>query len=201
MGKGGAYMSKIDDLMKQLAEKKITIEAYNLIADSLGKTLEDKKFDQVREDVSGKIAEFIIGEIEAVEETALASQTPQAQTPQSMEGFSPEDLGLLKALVDRAKGKNVQQRPQSQGAFDDDGEMNPQPPPRNQQRKPNNAAPDKIKFALQNRHLEGKTVIFQGQNGMIEGVVRGLDAPKVVVQTATGKNIDVPIDQIEVKGA
>lgn len=60
-------MSKIDDLMKQLQEKKTVIEAYNLIADSLAKTLEDTKFDGIREDVSGRVAEFLIKEIESVE--------------------------------------------------------------------------------------------------------------------------------------
>ena len=191
MGKGGT-MSKIDELMKQLEEKKITIEAYNLIADSLAKTLEDKKFDSVRDDVSGKIAEYIIGEIEAVEENALASQQPQVETQSSVPGFSQEDLGALRILLDKVKGK----APQNDGAFSDGGN-----PPQQPRKRQTNASPDKIKFALANRHLEGKVVVFQGQNGLIEGTVRGLDAPNVVVMTTTGKTLDVPIDEIEVKGA
>ena len=188
-------MSKIDDLMKQLEEKKITIEAYNLIADSLGDTLKDTKFDNIREDVSGKIAEYIIAEIEAVEQSAgLGASQPQEENA-TLSGFSQEDVGLLRNILDRAKGKT----PQNNGAFSEGGNPPPQQP---RQRRPvNAAAPDKIKFALANRHLEGKTVVFQGNSGLIEGTVRGLDAPNVVIQTDTGKTHEVPIDAIEVKGA
>lgn len=193
MGKGGISMSKIDDLMKQLQEKKTVIEAYNLIADSLGKTLEDKKFDEIREDVSGKVAEFLISEIESVENGALQA-APIQSSPAGLEGLSPEQIQALAQVANKVMNKTTVQN----DPFSGSNNTTAQP----KQRRPiPPASQDKIRFALQNRHLENKEVSVTTENGVINGTVRGLDAPFVIVQTETGQTIDAPLESIQVKGA
>lgn len=186
-------MSKIDDLMKQLQEKKTVIEAYNLIADSLGETLKDEKFEGIREDVSGKVAEFLIREIESVEEGAVQATPSQGTTPGNIEGLSQEQLQALVQVADKVMNKTAapQNNPFGSGGGPVQPRKRPAPAP----------SQDKVKFALQNRHLENKEVTVTTESGVVNGTVRGLDAPFVVVQTETGQTIDAPLDSIQVKGA
>lgn len=75
------------------------------------------------------------------------------------------------------------------------------PTPQTRQRRPSMApTQDKVSFALQNRHLENKEVSVTTANGVVNGTVRGLDAPFVVVQTETGQTIDATLDSIQVRG-
>jgi len=58
-------------------------------------------------------------------------------------------------------------------------------------------ANDKLAFALDNRHLAGKSVsIANDKNITINGKVVGLDAPFVIVQTEAGPTIKVPLEKV-----
>ncbi len=56
---------------------------------------------------------------------------------------------------------------------------------------------DKLSFAMDNRHLAGKTVsVANDKSIVITGKVVGLDAPFVLVKTDTGPTIKVPLDKV-----
>ncbi len=182
MGTYGAYMSKIDALMKQLEEKKLTISAFEDIRKSLENILSDVKYSDIRDSVISRLANFIDKEISFVEESALGEERKE---PIISKEFDSEELGLLKTMLGKLKSKNIQKDAPS-----------PTPP------KPSiKGSPDKIQFALANRHLDGKTVLFDNNGNRVEGVVRGLDAPNVVVVSATGRTYEIPLSEIEIKGS
>ena len=59
---------------------------------------------------------------------------------------------------------------------------------------------EQLNFALDNRHLSGKTVKVYGLNNeeLGTGKVVGLDAPFVIVKTETGPTAKIPLDKIVV---
>ena len=58
-------------------------------------------------------------------------------------------------------------------------------------------APDKMSFAMDNRHLSNQTVkVLNDENLDVTGIVVGLDAPFVIVKTIQGPTISVPLEKV-----
>lgn len=55
---------------------------------------------------------------------------------------------------------------------------------------------DPIRFLMRHRHLDQKRVQFTTKDGIIQGVVRGMAAPFIVVETTTGFTVQVPPGEI-----
>src|SRR5690606_9935680 len=56
---------------------------------------------------------------------------------------------------------------------------------------------DPLRFLLKHRALDGKKVTFESRDGTITGVVRGLVAPFLKVETSTGFTVKVRPSEIK----
>lgn len=71
------------------------------------------------------------------------------------------------------------------------------PPPPVKKPEDRIGANDKLSFAMDNRHLAGKSVsVANDKNITIKGKVVGLDAPYVLVATESGPTIKVPLEHV-----
>ena len=172
-------MSKINEQIKELQTKLKKVEFLNHILDS-AKKYENKDFKDVKEDVVSSLDEFVTKEIECIENGAAKTEVlTQGQ-------LSQDELNVVKSMVQRVQTK----KPVNPG----------NPPPVNDpygNKKEIVGSPDKLSFALENRHLANKRVTVANNEGMtVMGEVVGLDAPNVVVKTDTGPTIQVPIGNV-----
>ena len=94
-------MSKIDDLVIKLLEKKLMIEALEGIAESASKVLEIDKYENVREKVTDLILNFVTSSIEDIENSVERESSPVAKVTEPSE----EDMKLLLHLANEIKNK------------------------------------------------------------------------------------------------
>ena len=92
--------------------------------------------------------------------------------PDEFEVFSEQEVKVLKGLANKVLKQKNQKRTVKE-------------PQVNMQ--------DKLSFHLSNKHLMGKKV----KVGKIPGIVKGFDAPDVVVQTIDDKVLKIPLSQLE----
>lgn len=170
-------MSKIAEQIKQLREQEKRLERetrkvefLNHILDS-AKDYQHKAFSDVKEDVVGMLAQFVKKSIEAIE--------------------TGTELQLSLPTINIVAQSPVAP-PQPQVA----APVQTQPKKPEDQISPN----EKLNFALDNRHLAGKKVsVINDMNIDISGEVVGLDAPFVLVKTATGPVIKVPLMHVSLQ--
>lgn len=55
---------------------------------------------------------------------------------------------------------------------------------------------DKIKFAMANRYLGGKTVKVSVDDHEVSGKITGIDAPYIIVSLPTGGNVSVELEDL-----
>ncbi len=61
---------------------------------------------------------------------------------------------------------------------------------------------DPLRFLMKYRHLDGKKVTWMTKDGQVQGVVRGMVTPNIIVETESGFTVPVPgRDLTEVKNA
>ena len=94
-------MSKIDDLVLKLLEKKLMIEALEGIAEAASKVLEIDKYENVREKVTDLILNFVTSSIEDIENSVEKESSPVAKVTEPSE----EDMKLLLHLANEIKNK------------------------------------------------------------------------------------------------
>lgn len=58
---------------------------------------------------------------------------------------------------------------------------------------------DPLRFALKYKHLEGKRVSIETNNGEVSGVIRGVNVPNIVVETDTNYTIQVPPKDLQLE--
>lgn len=166
-------MSKIDEQIlklkeaeKHLALEKKKIEFLNHILNS-AKEYEHTDFQEVKTQVIDLLEEFTTKAIEAIENSEkLIFGTGQEKSVPS--------------------STSVEVPKKEQPSAKDEKKEAPQLSPQ-----------EKLNFSLNHRHLANKRVsVANDQNVEIKGIVVGLDAPYVVVETTTGPVIKVPVDKV-----
>ena len=171
-------MSKIQDQIKALQLKQKKIEYVSYLADLIKNDTKCVDFKDVQKEIVERIEPFLLRMMTEIED-GVSSQPETA-------GLSQEQIDALKKVADRVLTKAPE--PTIKDV---------QPAHRPVQPKQELPTHDKMRFALDNRHLADKRVqVLNDQNAPIYGKVVGLDAPFLVIQTETGPVINVPIDKI-----
>lgn len=177
-------MSTIDDQIKTLQLKKKKIAFLKHILSST-KSYRDKELDaKASKEVIAALSKFVDDQIVIIE-TGNDIEPVDSNDPSR---FSDAQTEILRKIATRALLKTPgEPKPVKQN--------NTPPSPQN---RPDAAeTPDKLSFALDNRHLAGKRVtVANDQNMRVLGEVVGLDAPNVIVKTDTGPTIQVPLSNI-----
>ncbi len=179
-------MSKIDDQIKTLQLRKKKIQFLKHILSST-KSYRDKDLDQkASKEVIASLSKFVDDQISIIESGKEVIQLKGE--------FSEKELNALRTVASKVLQKGVTTGRQSGSV---QNESNPPKPPGPQKRTETVDTPDKLSFALENRHLAGKRVtIANDQNMTVIGEVVGLDAPNVIVKTDTGPTIQVPLGNV-----
>lgn len=170
--------SKIDEQIKELQLKKKKTEFLShILASAVG--YDHKDFKEVKKSVVSDLEEYITSKIAEIE----SGESVEPTDVNDPSRFSDAQTEILQKIATRALLKEP-------------GPPKPQKPIKEATNEPV-TAPDKLAFALGNRHLAGKKVsIANDSNMIIKGEVVGLDAPNVIVKTETGPTIQVPIENI-----
>lgn len=172
-------MSKIQEQIKILQLKQKKVEYVSYIADLVKNDTKCVDFKEVQKEILEKIEPFLLELMTQIEEGAVAPKASQNVTGD----LTPEQVDALKKVADR-----VLTKPENQSFSE---------PPQKPAPKQDAPHQDKMRFALDNRHLADKRVqVINDKNVQIYGRVVGLDAPFVVVQTETGPVINVPLEKI-----
>lgn len=179
-------MSNIDDQIKilQLKKKKIAFLKHIL---SSTKSYRDKDLDaKASKEVITSLSKFVDDQITIIETGEEIIQLNGE--------FSEKELNALRTVASKVLQKGVTTGRQSGSVKN---ESNP-PKPSGPQKRPDTVeTPDKLSFALENRHLAGKRVtVANDQNMTVLGEVVGLDAPNIIVKTDTGPTIQVPLGNV-----
>lgn len=178
-------MSKIDDLIKALQNKKKKIDYLSYIADTLKNDTKCVDFKDVKAEVLSKLEPIILELMERIENDLPEPTESKAPTAGP---FSQAEAEALKLMATKILNRGT------------DG-VNPTPaqdqPAARQERKSNTPIPDKMNFAMNNRHLANQKVsVINDKNVQIEGTVVGLDAPYVLVKTTSGPTIKVQLEEV-----
>ena len=174
-------MSKIQEQIKALQLKQKKIEYISYLADLIKNDTKCIDFKDVQKEIVEKIEPFLLSLMTEIEEGAVPKESQSETT------LTPEQVEALKKVADRVLTKPVvENQPFAQ--------PQPQQPVQSKAEPPHQ---DKMRFALDNRHLADKRVqVINDKNVQIYGKVVGLDAPYVVIQTETGPVINVPLEKI-----
>lgn len=171
-------MSTINDKIKLLQRKLATVERLNQVlsyVEGLGDPTDHPGLSKELSSVFKTFVETQISNLEAGSD--LQPETVKVQPQQ----FSDEEVTILRSLIERVKTQSTGTQP-----------------PKTVTPSPQSDRSDKIRFAMQNRHLDQKRVAIQTKDGTVKGKVVGLDAPHVIVQTDTGYTVPVELEQVTV---
>lgn len=174
-------MSKIDTLIQQLQEKKKKLDYLVYIKDLLKGDQRCLDFVEVQEEVLEKLLP-LIDQLSSEIEDSVESAPP---TSISNNPFSDVELNALKLIASKVAEKSGQ------------SSVSPPKPPSN--KKDHLPPPDKMSFAMDNRHLASKKVRVLDKDSdqvLTTGTVVGLDSPNVIVKTIEGHTIAVPLNKI-----
>lgn len=175
-------MSKIDTLIQTLQLKKKKLDYLVYVEDLLKGDQKCIDFLEVQEEVLAKLLPLVKSLATEIEESVESSSKPQ-----TVGELGAEDLKNLKVLADKIKQKT-------------NDPMSPPASPQQNPKQPNQIpVPDKMNFAMDNRHLSNKTVRVlhkETKQPFTTGTVVGLDAPNVIVKTVEGHTIGVPLENI-----
>lgn len=178
-------MTKIEEQIKELTLKKKTIEFLQHILRSV-EDYNENDFSEVQEEVVKIMRDFVSSKIEEIETGKKSESTKLAE---DIAGFTQDEVQALKQVVGKLKQKNIKQPP-------DPGKKEENSP---QKRESTPSIQDAMSFAMQNRHLSGKKVTAQNdQGGTIEGQVVGTDFPNLLVKTENGVVVKVPRERLSV---
>ena len=126
-------MSKLDDQLKELKERKLKVEFFKLFKKTVG-NIPAGEFKSVEKEIKDKLFAFIDSQIDMIESGEVTKTT-------EIEGaFSSEEFAVLKIFANKAMNKEASPK-------------TPASPPSVVESKQ-----DKISFALAHRHLGGKKV-------------------------------------------
>lgn len=178
-------MSKLDNQIKELQARKSKVECLVTVKKQVFEAV--KEYKAIGTEVRELVDSFIDAQVDIIEN----GETPSLLSDNE---FSKGELEVLHQLILRATPKvakgmidNSLKNPESFTPIEKD---NSTPV------KPTAAVPDKIQFALANKHLDNKQVKVDVNGVQVIGVVVGLDAPHVIVKTATGQTVQVTLDKI-----
>jgi hypothetical protein len=162
-------MSKLEEQLKELSLKKKKVDYFKFLSDKLV-DIKNIEFKEVESEVKELLTQFISREINLIEngleDTKKVSKEGDPSIPPI---FDAESIKILNHLVEKAKHK-------FEKPIEQPKESTPQKLP----------VSDKIRFAQQNRHLEGKTLTAKTLIGEVTGRVVGLDAPNILLQVTPG---------------
>lgn len=183
-------MSFLDAEIKRLQAQKLKVEFYKHIK-GLVEGIKEPKFADVSKEIIDNVSAFIdshidmieTGEIDTVEQVKRVFNEDEINNLKSLSS----EFSLINALITRAKSR--------QNLVSED-KTNPAPKLSSEKPVTNIETPDKIKFALQNRHLADKTVMVTTRDGEVKAKVQGIDAPYIIVKTETGHTAQVSLDNI-----
>lgn len=180
-------MSKIDDLIKALQNKKKKIDYLSYIADTLKNDTKCIDFKDVKTEVLAKLEPMILELMERIENDL---PEPSAEAKAASTGpFSPAEADALKLMATKILNRGTD------GVTAAPAQEQPATP--RPERKAGPPVQDKMNFAMNNRHLANQKVsVMNDKNVQIEGTVVGLDAPNVIVKTTSGPTILVPVEQV-----
>lgn len=162
-------MSTLDDQIKELQTKKLQADCYKKILESV-ESLELKTFEAVKDDILLNLNGYILKQIDNIENPVEKEDPTLDKTPGEL---TSDEMTILKQLAGRVTQRS-------------DAFVQEELP-----KKPQVDRVDPIRFAKQYRHLDGKKVTVNTQNGPVSATVRGVDPSvgKLIVQTDTGHSI------------
>ena len=165
-------MGKLEEQRKEIELKLTQIKCLEAIKKNLKPITEGEEFKSVSGEVNSWVEGYINSEIKLIEEGE-----PEPE-PGESEDLSSEDTLILKQLVSQVKSKAAAPKP-----------VAPQLKP-----------VDPVRFAMDNKHLDGKRVRIETKDGPIKGKVHGVNPSNqtLVIQTDTGYEIEVPPSQVSV---
>ncbi len=165
-------MGKLDDQLKDLQRKRLKANFLKKLKSVVGNTAAED-FREVEKEVKDQVFAYFDAQVDMIE--AGEQVDAEEETSKVLQFFSPEQVAILGTLADRAMGKAEVRLVEQPGQL-------PQPP-----QKPA-VVQDKIRFALEHRHLGGKQVKLSDGS---TGVVTGIDAPHIIVSLTNGRYVNV----------
>lgn len=184
-------MSKIANLIKDLQVKQKKIDYLSYIADLLKNDKHCSDFFEVKEEVLGMVDPLLLKLMNSVENDLPTDL---------IDDFAPDEKQALKEVAKVAaqrlkSGTTASVSQPVNTPFASEASLQkPQVP-----KKQPISIPDKMQFAMENRHLGNKRVqVENDKNVDIKGEVVGLDSPFVLVKTDSGPTIEVPLGKIHV---
>lgn len=189
-------MNLLEQQLKDLQTKKEKITYLKEVIQALellGKPDEgNEPATEARGQVIAELTEFITNQVAAIESGNTIQIVPTTQT--SVGQFSEDDVATLKMVISRTRAKYQESLNTNTFANED---ITVPPKVVIPAKKPKTT--DMIRFAMENKHLERKRVIVHSKNGDVRGIVVGLLAPNVIVQTETGHEVPVDLENITVE--
>lgn len=179
-------MSKIEERLKALKEQEERLRQEGLKIQFLQHILDEAKaskleqFKRVKAPVIEMLEDFVENAIESIEKEQPLIMTVGSPIP------SPEHLEESKKHIVPEEGSSKPKPPEQKKPLkqQEPGELSPQ---------------EKLNFAMEHRHLSGKTVKVSNPkdpNLPFSGEITGLDAPFVIVKTEQGPIIKVPLEKV-----
>ena len=178
-------MSKIDEQIKILQNKKAKIDYYNQLKKQIREDISKKNsLKDIKDELVSEISSFVENKINFIEND---------EDSQILNSFDSGDIKILKDLILRVKKTSKPSDSKVSPKKMDDAAISGN--------KDLEERPDKIRFALQNRHLDHKMVRVISDSGDLGlGIVVGLDAPNAVVKLNSGVTVRVTLDKLVVQG-
>lgn len=174
-------MSKIDQLIEELLLKKKKITYLLFIKDMLQNDPKSKDFNDVKEEILGKLGASI---------DLMSKEIEDGIAP--AEAVKSENMDILNSLAERLKSKSELLTAPASSPVPNSAAA-PMP------KKSQMSNQDKLSFAMDNRHLANKQVVGRTDSGVnVSGVVVGLDAPYVYLKTSEGPTVPVLLDMIQI---
>jgi hypothetical protein len=156
----------IEEQIKNLQRIKAKIDLYKKVAsnvqDELASVNQDEEHKALEREFPGLLAEFC-QEIGAFCSKRVEQLGNGGSVPRAVELPPPEAQQPVK------------------------DEARPILPPDSTEEEPT----DPLRFLLKYKHLDGKTVAWTTKDGQVQGKVRGLLAPNIIVETDTGHTVKV----------
>lgn len=177
-------MSSIQEQIKALQRRQALIDQYRKALEAVCALPKHPEFEDLNDEVFQDLDAYVTDRIFGLENPDTKPKTVEKITSDAL---APDEIETLRALLRRLAEKK---------AADEASSVVPAPTRTNA--PPIGDRNDKLRFAMANQHLANKRVKVHTPDGIVGGVVRGLDAPHVVVQVDTGPTVSVELEQIEV---
>lgn len=175
-------MSKLKEQIEKLQFKQKQVDYLNYVKDLVINDTKCIDYSDVKDSIQQKLIPML---------TQLTIELAEDELPKPIEAitvtsttFTLDETNVLKSLVAKVNNKVPQLN-------------QPNPALANPGVKTAPSVADQMSFAMANRHLANKKVqVINDANVTLTGIVVGLDAPNVVIQTDTGPKILVPIERV-----